>query len=195
MRISDWSSDVCSTHPTIWSTDPGRSVQQLHEIPHRHRVAEPVTLREVAAAFTQDVVLAFLLHALGDDGDAQRVGHRDDRGGQGQVVRVAQHVGDEAAVDLHSVDRYPAQVAQAGEAGAEVVQPHLDPGAAQAPEQGAGADLVADHGGRSEEHTSELQSLMRISYAVFCLKKKKQKKIMCIDVCFFLLNVPPPTEF
>src|SRR3546814_7834948 len=34
----------------------------------------------------------------------------------------------------------------------------------------------ADHatGARSEEHTSELQSLMRISYAVFCLKKKKE---------------------
>src|SRR3546814_2245968 len=30
-------------------------------------------------------------------------------------------------------------------------------------------------GSRSEEHTSELQSLMRISYAVFCLKKKKNK--------------------
>src|SRR3546814_10816699 len=30
--------------------------------------------------------------------------------------------------------------------------------------------------GRSEEHTSELQSLMRISYAVFCLKKKKKTK-------------------
>src|SRR3546814_4200649 len=29
---------------------------------------------------------------------------------------------------------------------------------------------------RSEEHTSELQSLMRISYAVFCLKKKRKKK-------------------
>src|SRR3546814_6751294 len=29
---------------------------------------------------------------------------------------------------------------------------------------------------RSEEHTSELQSLMRISYSVFCLKKKKKKK-------------------
>src|SRR3546814_6032255 len=29
-----------------------------------------------------------------------------------------------------------------------------------------------DHGSRSEEHTSELQSLMRTSYAVFCLKKK-----------------------
>src|SRR3546814_2177887 len=32
-------------------------------------------------------------------------------------------------------------------------------------------------GQRSEEHTSELQSLMRISYAVFCLKKKKHKHI------------------
>src|SRR3546814_10388972 len=31
-------------------------------------------------------------------------------------------------------------------------------------------------GGRSEEHTSELQSLMRISYAVFCLKKKNKNK-------------------
>src|SRR3546814_2308018 len=31
-------------------------------------------------------------------------------------------------------------------------------------------------GGRSEEHTSELQSLMRISYAVFCLKKKQKKQ-------------------
>src|SRR3546814_9830320 len=30
--------------------------------------------------------------------------------------------------------------------------------------------------GRSEEHTSELQSLMRISYAVFCLKKKKTQQ-------------------
>src|SRR3546814_7116850 len=40
-------------------------------------------------------------------------------------------------------------------------------------------DLAENHGAdlpaRSEEHTSELQSLMRISYAVFCLKKKKKK--------------------
>src|SRR3546814_3807548 len=33
-----------------------------------------------------------------------------------------------------------------------------------------------DVGQRSEEHTSELQSLMRISYAVFCLKKKKKEQ-------------------
>src|SRR3546814_1356154 len=51
--------------------------------------------------------------------------------------------------------------------------------------QGAGAGhVVVEHVsakvgrviGRSEEHTSELQSLMRISYAVFCLKKKKNHK-------------------
>src|SRR3546814_5062005 len=35
-------------------------------------------------------------------------------------------------------------------------------------------ELVVAVDGRSEEHTSELQSLMRISYAVFCLKKKTQ---------------------
>src|SRR3546814_6810557 len=38
-------------------------------------------------------------------------------------------------------------------------------------------ELFVDQGDfRSEEHTSELQSLMRISYAVFCLKKKKREK-------------------
>src|SRR3546814_2666652 len=36
--------------------------------------------------------------------------------------------------------------------------------------------------GRSEEHTSELQSLMRISYAVFCLQKKKARKRNTHDV-------------
>src|SRR3546814_6679031 len=36
---------------------------------------------------------------------------------------------------------------------------------------------------RSEEHTSELQSLMRISYAVFCLKKKKQHTQQRTYVC------------
>src|SRR3546814_4805096 len=45
------------------------------------------------------------------------------------------------------------------------LRPHLSGGAAR------GAKVT-----RSEEHTSELQSLMRISYAVFCLKKKNKKK-------------------
>src|SRR3546814_20844990 len=50
---------------------------------------------------------------------------------------------------------------------------HADdrPSVARSPRGADGADAGDD--GRSEEHTSELQSLMRISYAVFCLKKKK----------------------
>src|SRR3546814_10636665 len=47
---------------------------------------------------------------------------------------------------------------------------------ASRPASASGEPASAGHGPdtqRSEEHTSELQSLMRISYAVFCLKKKK----------------------
>src|SRR3546814_2392708 len=40
----------------------------------------------------------------------------------------------------------------------------------------AAVDTLRALGDRSEEHTSELQSLMRISYAVFCLKKKKSRR-------------------
>src|SRR3546814_6334671 len=56
------------------------------------------------------------------------------------------------------------------------------PGATIAAERAANARTGAAIPGttgslwRSEEHTSELQSLMRISYAVFCLKKKKKNK-------------------
>src|SRR3546814_1329613 len=38
---------------------------------------------------------------------------------------------------------------------------------------------------RSEEHTSELQSLMRISYAVFCLKKKNNNKYIHTNTCTY----------
>src|SRR3546814_7400629 len=50
---------------------------------------------------------------------------------------------------------------------------HLSPGADDQCHEPGHARLC--RGERSEEHTSELQSLMRISYAVFCLKKKKNK--------------------
>src|SRR3546814_1678471 len=45
------------------------------------------------------------------------------------------------------------------------------------PAAAAGEVAAPDWAMRSEEHTSELQSLMRISYAVFCLKKKNTTKI------------------
>src|SRR3546814_7393657 len=74
-----------------------------------------------------------------------------------------------------------------GELGVDAARIHLERFAATAPTAVPGGRpsrlRVALDGrrheldvprGRSEEHTSELQSLMRISYAVFCLKKKKQ---------------------
>src|SRR3546814_6259935 len=48
--------------------------------------------------------------------------------------------------------------------------------ATSASPEAAAQRLAVSAGIRSEEHTSELQSLMRISYAVFCLKKKKKQK-------------------
>src|SRR3546814_2711424 len=49
------------------------------------------------------------------------------------------------------------------------------------PERGKRAGDAAARGMRSEEHTSELQSLMRISYAVFCLKTQKQNNTHSIQ--------------
>src|SRR3546814_3197773 len=51
-----------------------------------------------------------------------------------------------------------------------------DPGALPAMTEPAASDtgVIRTDAVRSEEHTSELQSLMRISYAVFCLKKKRK---------------------
>src|SRR3546814_8123926 len=49
-------------------------------------------------------------------------------------------------------------------------------GSLQTGQRGKGDPSGVSSGSRSEEHTSELQSLMRISYAVFCLKKKKNKE-------------------
>src|SRR3546814_8545904 len=55
-----------------------------------------------------------------------------------------------------------------GEPPACLSRPEYDLWTIEGPPEAANAGLL-----RSEEHTSELQSLMRISYAVFCLKKKK----------------------
>src|SRR3546814_10090089 len=52
--------------------------------------------------------------------------------------------------------------------------------------------VFAADGRRSEEHTSELQSLMRISYAVFCLKKKNKQHI--INVTGLETTYIPSTE-
>src|SRR3546814_6474997 len=51
---------------------------------------------------------------------------------------------------------------------------HIErPACRSAPQNSGRPEASTSRSARSEEHTSELQSLMRISYAVFCLKKKK----------------------
>src|SRR3546814_9701546 len=74
------------------------------------------------------------------------------------------HVGDRSAGRLRDRDqpRHAAALAAPAAAG----------GIADDLRHQAGDGIVGAADARSEEHTSELQSLMRISYAVFCLKKK-----------------------
>src|SRR3546814_3137300 len=64
------------------------------------------------------------------------------------------------------------------------------------PDRQQPTELVG-RGLRSEEHTSELQSLMRISYAVFCLKKKKQKQINTAahDLQYIRMNITSHNQF
>src|SRR3546814_6592141 len=111
MRISDWSSDVCSS-------DLGREA--------RFRGDDVDDARGRVLAEQRALRTAQQLDAL----DAEQIAER--------------HVGPD---EENAVDRNAGRGFQAG----------IGPG------------------GRSEEHTYELQSLMRISYAVFCLKKKTRQ--------------------
>src|SRR3546814_10033637 len=71
---------------------------------------------------------------------------------------------------------HPAGGKAGGAAAADALQVHV-PLDRRRGDRGGDPDGEAVHG-RSEEHTSELQSLMRISYAVFCLKKKNHIKTL-----------------
>src|SRR3546814_6521778 len=81
--------------------------------------------------------------------------------------------GDAASPGL-VVDERPARVESDLRITTLAVDPHHARSGVMDPRLRIGIHL------RSEEHTSELQSLMRISYAVFCLKTKKQKPTMKI---------------
>src|SRR3546814_5960422 len=118
MRISDWSSDVCSSD---LARHRGRPVRILR---HRHGDVEAGDFR----------------------------GHRHGRPDHLRLTRAGRQV----MASRH--DHFPrgdAARRRAMRAAATTL-----------------AEQWADEDARSEEHTSELQSLMRISYAVFCLKKK-----------------------
>src|SRR3546814_2610994 len=110
-------------------------------------------------------------------------------------MRISDWSSDVCSSDLAAPDRdgrsHAAPTRQHAADGPELPQPEGTAGARRhghaavvlrqsrgmGPDSGAAAGLRADHERprrRSEEHTSELQSLMRISYAVFCLKKTTQ---------------------
>src|SRR3546814_7877010 len=116
MRISDWSSDVCSSD--LAAAAPAKDKRKLGFKQARELEQLPARIEAL------EMRIAELTAAMNDPAFYQR---------------------DSAAINAHN-----AVVAEA--------QAELDAAYAR---------------WRSEEHTSELQSLMRNSYAVFCLKKKK----------------------
>src|SRR3546814_7849556 len=119
MRISDWSSDVCSSdlhHEVV-------ALQMLLDVGGQHRRGHQVVVRDVEEALDLVGMQVQRQHAVGAGGSDQ--------------------VGDQLGRDRRA------------RAGLAVL---------------AGIAEI----GRSEEHTSELQSLMRISYAVFYLNKQQK---------------------
>src|SRR3546814_7873174 len=84
----------------------------------------------------------------------------------------------EADVEIIAIDRTGIAVNELDARSRGRLQDDTQVAAPAVRREQAEIDVADDIAGadRSEEHTSELQSLMRISYAVFCLKKKKCKK-------------------
>src|SRR3546814_2329895 len=134
MRISDWSSDVCSSDLP----------HGLDQQPQLHRLA-----------------------------GRARAGHR-----RGRLGRGALDVAPPLSFPLkpHATGARSARLeAVLGQGDRRVVDADASPERVDAVAQDDLSARIGVRPGRyrSEEHTSELQSLMRISYAVFCLKKKK----------------------
>src|SRR3546814_10369964 len=133
MRISDWSSDVCSSDLEIDADLTARALEKGHELSSFQSNAEHALVDRVQAAR--------------DDGT--------------DFILI-----NPAGLTHTSVSLRDALAAVA----IPFIEVHLSNPPAREPfrRQSYFSDLAV----RSEEHTSELQSLMRISYAVFCLKKK-----------------------
>src|SRR3546814_8601005 len=152
MRSSYWSSDVCSSDRVEGAEPP---------------VGQEALGRALGAGLGANVVFlldqrAGMLGRAVTEADVEPVTwwlYRQGKGVSGVELQRADH-------EFH----------RAGQAMAAFHQTYdvlLSPTVAQPPLPLGTINLVTDDiDARSEEHTSELQSLMRISYAVFCLKKK-----------------------
>src|SRR3546814_4671164 len=138
MRISDWSSDVCSSDFAVVGVE--------HRVLHEARGAQQGAGKGVGGAGVERVDVV--------DGGVEQLCQRDHVVAGGGLVQAD---ADRSVVDAAQVD--------AGLRG-----PGVDCGRVHAGDVQRVEEITADLDARSEEHTSELQSLMRISYAVFCLK-------------------------
>src|SRR3546814_2450451 len=144
MRISDGSSDVCSSDLCGFTQASGHGLVAFGD---QGVVQCGTVLRELAEARLQHVALLELLD-----------------------LGLADLVVDEQPRQQSADEPDPAEKTQPGgdplEGDTDIAVDQVHRQAACARVVGSGLQF------RSEEHTSELQSLMRISYAVFCLKKK-----------------------
>src|SRR3546814_10739712 len=158
MRISDWSSDVCSSDLDLIYARPGQGL-----------AAGQAELTRALGFGTEHLSLYQLTIEPGTRFATEAAAGR-------LTIPDA-----DAAADLFEATR--AMTAAVGLPAYEISN-HARPGAESRHNLtywrygdylGVGPGAHGRRGGRSEEHTSELQSLMRISYAVFCLKKKKKQ--------------------
>src|SRR3546814_10465671 len=141
MRISDWSSDVCSSDLLF-----------AHQLKFRLRQREAFdVIPALAERIGQEDFRRYLLQDRMADRGPQRVCRR---------LRCKDEERVALAVCLEAILRKCCE-RRIGQRLPKFVNRNHHALACQE---------------RSEEHTSEIQSLMRISYAVFCLKKKKKKK-------------------
>src|SRR3546814_1795899 len=179
MRISDWSSDVCSSDLDLVALAPAAIA---HVDRHAGRAAD-ADLRGRQARRGQ--VEARIAEAEAEG--VKRIGRIEEIAAPGAGLNIVEH----RQLPCRTRDRHRQLAARI-----DVPEQHIRHGMAALLAQipafqngvglfrnldGGGRTTVDEHHGdrlaqrleRSEEHTSELQSLMRISYAVFCLNKKK----------------------
>src|SRR3546814_6970778 len=149
MRISDWSSDVCSSDLEILNA-------KLEEAEKKGSALTATEERQIETGIRGNDLLSRKAQLL----EQIRAPLEEYR----NTIEALNGLLAEGEINQTSYNARLAEMA-ATAAGTTAGLPGVDPGTGM-----AYADI------RSEEHTSELQSLMRISSAVFCLKKKKTKR-------------------
>src|SRR3546814_4496376 len=174
MRISDWSSDVCSSdlHRILSFDESGTAGERLLLYIDRTVLNEYTSpqafsgLRAAGRAVWRPAASLGVVDHVNSTNPDRAAGELDD-GARRQIEYLGEN-GRDFGIEIFDLFD-PRQGIE------HVVMPELGlvlPGMVIA----AGDSHSTTYGARSEEHTSELQSLMRISYAVFCLKKKKKNK-------------------